>query len=347
MRAVLMQRGRLWVDEVDTPTPGPGEVLVKSRACGICGSDLHAAAHTESFVETSRESGGAFKLTTYNPVVLGHEFCAEVVENGPATEARFTPGQLICCAPMLARQPMEAVGYSDQVPGGFAEYMVLSESLMIPVPNGTPAQAAALTEPLAVGYHAVNKANISPGDAALVIGAGPVGLAVITALKARGIGPVVAADYSPGRRNFALGQGADAVVDPGKANPFNNPELPRRNLVVFECVGVPGVLDNIFVNAPAHTRIVIVGVCLQTDHIRPLIAVNKELSLQFVLGYSLQEFAESLTNIADGKFDVGQLVSHTIGLDGVAGMFESLKDPEQYAKVLVEPWREQSQGPSG
>lgn len=340
MRAVLMQRGRLWVDdEVDIPTPGPGEVLVKTRACGICGSDLHAVQHTESFVETSREAGGAFKLTTYNPVVLGHEFCAEVVENGPATDARFAPGQLVCSAPILARQPMQAVGYSDQIPGGFAEYMVLSESLMIPVPEGTPAQAAALTEPLAVGYHAVNKADLAGDEAALVIGAGPVGLAVITALKARAIGPVVAADYSPGRRAFALGQGADAVVDPAVDNPFRSEALTQRGLVVFECVGVPGVLDNIFVNAPDHTRIVIVGVCLQTDHIRPLIAINKELSLQFVLGYSLQEFAESLANIAEGKFDVSALVSHTVGLDDVAGMFESLKDPEQYAKVLVDPWQ--------
>ena len=136
-----------------------------------------------------------------------------------------------------------------------------------------------------------------------------------------------------------MAQGADAVVDPAADNPFASSDLPRRNLVVFECVGVPGVLDNIFVNAPANTRIVIVGVCLQTDHIRPLIAINKELSLQFVLGYSLDEFSESLTNIADGKFDVSNLVSHRIGLDDVADTFEALKDPERYAKVIVEPWQ--------
>ena len=109
MRAVLMEKGRLWVEEMAEPKPGPGEVLVKSRACGICGSDLHAAQHTDAFVATSRETGGAFKLTTFNPVVLGHEFCAEVVENGPGTTGKFKPGQLVCSAPMLARQPMEAV----------------------------------------------------------------------------------------------------------------------------------------------------------------------------------------------------------------------------------------------
>ena len=338
MRAVLMERGRLWVDQVDTPKPGPGEILVKSLACGICGSDLHAAEHNETFVATSRETGGAFKLTTFNPVILGHEFCAEVVEQGPQTSGKFKAGQLVCSVPMLPRKPTAAVGYSDEVPGGFGEYMVLNESLMVPVPEGTPATAAALTEPLAVGFHAVNKARLNGNEAALVIGAGPVGLAVITALKAQGAGPVIAADFSPGRRQYALTQGADAVVDPAHDNPFAQSELAQRPLVVFECVGVPGVIDNIFVNAPANTQIVVVGVCLQTDHIRPLIAVNKELSLQFVLGYSLQEFAESLHRIADGRFDVAKLVSHTIGLDDVSSMFSALKDPERYAKVIVQPW---------
>jgi len=73
MRAVMMERGRLWVDDLPIPEPGPGEVLVATQACGICGSDLHAARHTEDFVKTSIETGGAFKLTTFDPVVMGHD----------------------------------------------------------------------------------------------------------------------------------------------------------------------------------------------------------------------------------------------------------------------------------
>jgi threonine dehydrogenase-like Zn-dependent dehydrogenase len=274
MRAVLMEKGRLWVDDVALPEPGPGEILVRTQACGICGSDLHAAQHTEAFVATSREAGGAFKLTTFEPVVLGHEFCAEVEDYGPSTQRRFKRGQLVCSVPMLARPDPLAIGYSEQVPGGFGEFMVLSESIAIPVPQGTPASAAALTEPLAVGYHAVNKAALKPGQAVLVIGAGPVGLAVITALKGLNVGPVVAVDYSAGRRDFALQQGADEVYDPTSQDPFAVATLGGRELVVFECVGVPGVIDDIFLGAPRDTRIVVVGVCLQTDHIRPLIAIN-------------------------------------------------------------------------
>ena len=89
MRAALMQKGRIWVDDLELPEPGPGELLVRSLACGICGSDLHAAAHTDEFVATSREAGGAFKLTTFDPVVLGHEFAAELVDYGPDTERRL------------------------------------------------------------------------------------------------------------------------------------------------------------------------------------------------------------------------------------------------------------------
>ncbi len=340
MRAVLMERGKVWVDRVPVPVPGAGEVLVKSRACGICGSDLHAAQHTEAFVETSREAGGAFKLTTYDPVVLGHEFCAEIVEYGANCRAEHNPGQLVCSVPMVMRGNAEAVGYSAELPGGFAEYMVLSEQFLLPVPAGTPATAAALTEPLAVGYHAVNKANLSGNETALVIGAGPVGLAVITALRARGVKKIIAADFSRGRREFAAAQGADHVCDPADEDPFSLTPVKPGELIVFECVGVPGVIDDICLKVPRDTRIVIVGVCLQTDHFRPLIAINKELSMQFVLGYSLQEFADSLRFIADGRFDVADLVSHRIPLDDVAATFDALRDPERFAKVVVEPWQD-------
>jgi threonine dehydrogenase-like Zn-dependent dehydrogenase len=339
MRAVLMQRGKLWVDSVDDPTPGPGEVLVKSRACGICGSDLHAVRHTDDFISTSRESGGAFKLTTYDPVVLGHEFCAEVVDYGPDTERRFTAGQLVCSVPMLLRPKPMAIGYDGNIPGGFAEYMVLSEPMMRAVPEGTPVSAAALTEPMAVGLHAVNKARLGGREPILVIGTGPVGLAVLTALKATHEGPIIASDLSPARRAFAERQGAHAALDPRIEDPFAHPDIKRpEELVIFECVGVPGMLDQLFLDAPQNARIIVVGVCLQSDQIRPLIAINKELALQFVLGYSMDEFDISLRAIADGRFDVAPMVTSEVDLESVEATFRSLADPESDAKVVVNPW---------
>ncbi len=340
MRAALMERGKIWVEEIADPIPGAGEVLVKSLACGICGSDLHAARHTEEFVATSLEAGGAFKLTTLEPVVLGHEFCAEIVDFGPATTRSLKPGDMVCSLPVLLRETPLPVGYSRDTPGGFAEFMLLSEKLLLRVPRGTPASAAALTEPMAVGYHAVNKAQLTGTEAALVIGCGPVGLAVITALDAAGIGPIIAADFSSARRKFAEQQGAHIVIDPSQDDPFNNKDLNRpQDVMIFECVGVPGMIDQIFLNAPRNARIVVVGVCLQMDHARPLIAVNKELNVQYVLGYTAQEFAETLSSIADGKFDIADLVTSEVGLEGVADAFEQLRTPEENAKIIVQPWR--------
>lgn len=339
MKAVTMERGKLALVDLPDLKPGPGEVLVKSIACGICGSDLHAARHTDDFVKTSREAGGAFKLTTYNPVVLGHEFCAEVVEYGADTGGKIAAGELVCSVPVLLRDPFISVGYSDIAPGGFSEYMLLSESMLIPVPHGTPADLAAMTEPMAVGFHAVNKARLDGREAVLVIGCGPVGLMVITTLKAQGAGPIVAADYSPGRRQLAEKIGAHVVVDPAVESPYKVPELKQgEETVIFECVGVPGLIDEVFLGAPQNARIVIVGVCLQTDHFRPLIAINKELNLQFVLGYSVEEFKSSLRQIADGGFDVAPLVTSSTGLDGVEAAFEKLYSPNTEAKVLVKPW---------
>ena len=340
MRAVLMERGNLWVADQPDPTPGPGEVLVKSMACGICGSDLHAAQHTDEFVQTSRDAGGAFKLTTFDPVVLGHEFCAEIVEHGSETSRELAAGTLVCSVPMLLRPKHLAVGYSDEVPGGFAEYMLLSERLLMPVPEGTPATAAALTEPLAVGLHAVNKARLDGGETCLVLGCGPVGLAVITALNARGAGPIIASDFSPGRRELALRQGAHEAYDPRETDPFQTAAARKADdVVVFEAVGVPGMLDSIFLGAPQNARIVVVGVCLQTDHARPLIAINKELNVQYVLGYDMNEFAKSLRNIADGRFDVADLVTARVPLEDVAGAFERLRSPDEHGKIIVEPWQ--------
>ena len=362
MRAVLMQSGELWVDEVPDPEPSSGEVLVKSLACGICGSDLHALKSTDEFIRTSRETGGAFKLTNDSPVVLGHEFCAEILDYGPETARAWKVGTRVCSVPALpGPQGTVSVGYSNDVPGGFAQLMRLSERLLVSVPDGLPTSYAALTEPMAVGLHAVAKANLTGSEIPLVIGCGPVGLAVIAALKLSGVGPVLAADFSPKRRELAIAMGADTVIDPGEDSPYGEwadvatvderargialAERSRSSLkpgVFFECVGVPGVIEQLMLGAPREGRIVVVGVCLQTDYFRPLIGINKELSLQFVLGYSVAEFEQTLVHIANGAIDVSPLVTGHTGLDGVPDAFDRLATPAGDAKILVLPWEEEA-----
>src|SRR5882672_2852577 len=360
MRAVVMRSKTLAVADVPEPAPEAGEVLVRTLACGICGSDLHALKHADRFVEASRRAGNAFVMDLGRDVVMGHEFCAELVGYGPDTQRSLAIGTRVCSRPVLMRATgPQTIGYSNDHPGGYGEYMRLSEALLLPVPQALPTEHAALTEPLAVGLHAVNKAQLTRDDAPLVIGCGPVGLAVIAALKLEGARPIVAADFSPRRRALALAMGADAVVDPAKNSPYETwrgmaawsdpskvPPVPPwmpgpalRPAVIFECVGVPGVIDTILTNAPAAARIVVVGVCMERDSFEPMMGINKELNVQFVLGYSPEEFAATLTHIARGELKVEPLVTGKVGLDGVAGAFESLASPEVHAKILVEPGR--------
>lgn len=360
MRAAVMRNRQLVVADLPRPELGPGEVLVKTLACGICGSDLHALRHADRFVEASRRAGSVFTLDLSRDVVMGHEFCAEIVDHGPATARTLRAGTRVCSRPSLIRADgPRTVGYSNDTPGGYAEYMRLTEALLLPVPDGLPTEQAALTEPMAVGLHAVAKARLAPDDAPLVIGCGPVGLAVIAALRLHGAQPIVAADFSSRRRELAVAMGADVVVDPAATTPWQSwretagwrdpsraPALPPwivgpavRPAVVFECVGVPGVLDQIMAPAPRGTRIVVVGVCMEPDTIYPMLGISKELSLQFVLGYTPDEFAATLGHIAAGRIETAPLITGRVGVEGVADAFAALASPERHAKILVEPWR--------
>jgi threonine dehydrogenase-like Zn-dependent dehydrogenase len=232
--------------------------------------------------------------------------------------------------------------------------------MLLPVPNGLPADKAALTEPIAVGWHAVQKARLASDDVPLVIGCGPVGLSVIAALKIRNVHPIIAADFSPGRRALALQMGADIVIDPGETSPYQSwkdvatpagydgsryAQLfgsgpKQRPAVMFECVGVPGVIQQIIDGAPADARIVVVGVCMESDRFEPFFGIIKQLNIQFVLAYTGEEFAQSLHHIAEGKVDVTPLITGHVGLEGVKSAFAELANPEKHAKIIVQPWEQ-------
>ncbi len=341
MQAAIMRDGEIVTDTLPDPEPGPGQVLVRTLACGICGSDLHALRHADRMVEAARESGvPSFDFDPGRDVVFGHEFCAEILDFGPGTLRNLAVGTRVCSMPLVFHPGgVSAVGYSNRFPGGYGERMLLSEPLLLPVPDGLDAELAALTEPMAVGIHAVARARMQRSDAALVLGCGPVGLAVIAALGLEERGPVVAADFSPRRRALAERLGADVVVDPAEEPAIEawrraaGPKLP----VFFECVGVPGVIHQLMRDAPRGARIVVAGVCMEEDRIQPMLGINKELSLDFVLGYTPEEFAGALRAIAEGRIPVADLVTGRVGIGGVAGAFEELANPDAHAKILVRP----------
>ena len=272
-------------------------------------------------------------------VFMGHEFSAEVLELGPSTDGP-APGTLVTSIPiLLTAGGVRPIVSSNDVAGGYGEQMLLSVPLLLEVPNGLDPRHAALTEPMAVGLHAVNRGALQPGDGAVVLGCGPVGLAVIAALQLQGVEHIVAADFSGARRDIAARLGAHEVVDPRDEAAFAAWARTggSRGLVVFEAIGVPGVLDEILRIAPARTRVVVVGVCMSADTLHPFYGISKELSIQFVLAYDPMEFAASLRHIAEGEIDVTAMITGEVGLDGVAGAFDALADPEEHCKILVVP----------
>jgi threonine dehydrogenase-like Zn-dependent dehydrogenase len=342
-----MRDWTLRVDDIAEPTPGQGQVLTKVLACGICGSDLHLLRHGAESRRVTEELNAerppdGTSIVPFEPtgdVVMGHEFCCEVIELGNGCDT-LRVGDVIVSMPVaFDDRGLHGIGFSNVYNGGYAELMVLNEMTALKVPAGVPANMAALTEPLAVGVHAVAKSRITGGDSAIVLGLGPVGLACIAELKLRGIGPIVAADFSPKRRQLAEQLGADVVVDPRETPAI---EAWRRAdgirpLVIFEAVGVPGMIEQAMRMAPKDARILVVGVCMQEDRIHPLLGIGRELSIQFALGYDPAEFAGALHAIADGKVDLAPWLTGTVDVDGVPGAFDALADPELHAKILVVP----------
>jgi threonine dehydrogenase-like Zn-dependent dehydrogenase len=337
MRASVLRDGRMvYRDDVPDPVPGPGQVLVAVRSCGICGSDLHFAAHGAEVLSLSNEmasGAGAMSVDLSHDVFMGHEFSAEILEAGPGTDTH-PAGTLVTSIPvLLSGTNFEPIVYSNTTVGGYAERMLLSAPLLLPIPNGLDPQPASLAEPMAVGLHAVNKSGVQPGEPALVLGCGPIGIAIIAALRLRGVETIVAADFSPKRRELAASMGAHQTIDPAQGSPFD----AAKPVVVFEAVGIPGIIDDVMRRARPGTRLVVAGVCMQADTMHPFFGIAKEISVQFVLAYDPQEFGDSLRAIAEGDIDVTPMITGSVGLEDVGSAFDDLADPERHCKIVVTP----------
>ncbi|HKP39581.1 zinc-binding dehydrogenase [Mycobacterium sp.] len=379
MKTITCTNAKLEVVEQPTPTPAKGQLLIDVQRCGICGSDLHARIHCDELADVMAETGYPDFMRSNQSVVFGHEFCGEVLDHGPGTRKAPRAGTPVVALPLARRgKDVHPIGLSTAAPGAYAERLVVEQSLALPVPNGLPPEKAALTEPMAVGWHAVQRGEVGKRQVAIVIGCGPIGLAVILMLKAHGVRTVIASDFSAGRRALAMRCGADVVVDPAQDSPYKaasghghletapdalglavntldtlhklrlpwwhvwraaeavGAATPKRP-VIFECVGVPGIIDGIITSAPLFSRVVVVGVCMGADRLRPSMAINKEIDLRFVLGYTPMEFRDTLHMLADGKVDVTPLITGTVGLPGVEAAFDALVDPETHAKILIDP----------
>lgn len=339
MKAALFKGAgqKLSIETVADPVPGPGDLVLAVKACGICGSDLHA---TEA---------GPFTLPS--GTIMGHEFAGEVVAVGAEAAGRFRVGQLVTALPYIAcgrcdkcltgRGHRCAASVSTglgQTPGAYAEFVRVGGAETLILPEGIGARFGAMVEPLAVGLHAVEEARLEKGARVLILGAGPVGLSVALWARFFGARDVVVSDLVASRRDLSLKMGATATID----DPATVADAFARIAgappdVIFECVGVPGILQHCLMMAAPDTTIVVVGVCSQPDTIMPLVGILKEVTLRFVLAYRRQDFAYVIDMLAAERIDPSPMISDVVGFAGFADAFEALRRPSHQCKVLLEP----------
>jgi 2-desacetyl-2-hydroxyethyl bacteriochlorophyllide A dehydrogenase len=342
MRAMVLRGKDLAVEEVPRPAPGPGQVLARVRACGICGSDLHFALYAEDLVRATGDgqTGVGPGIEPDKGVIMGHEFVAEVVEAGPDVDG-WPAGTRVVSLPTLidpsAPRGAHTIGYSSRFPGAYGEYVLMSAPLLLRVPDHVPDVVAATTEPCAVGLHAVREGRVQPAEHALVMGAGPIGMMTLLWLKHAGVRHVTVSEPAAPRRELAARLGADLVLDPATEDVAGRTAAAAGGPppVVFECVGVAGTIAQAMRLAAPRGRVVVVGACMTEDRITPMVGINKHLTLQFVLGYTPQEVAESLDAIAAGRVDPAPLITRTVTLDELPAAFRALANPRDCKVVLA------------
>jgi (R,R)-butanediol dehydrogenase/meso-butanediol dehydrogenase/diacetyl reductase len=333
MRAVTFQalHRPLTVDTVPDPVPGEGEVVVKVGRCGICGSDLHM---TEDPAYGCKHGD-----------VLGHEFAGEVVGLGKDVDGLKT-GDLVSVIPLKSCGKCEHCRKGDVQwcaefglqGGGYAEYAVTRPNQCIRLPADLSLADGAIVEPLAVALHGVNLSGIKAGDKVLVLGAGPIGLAVAFWAKRLGAAKVAVQDIAEFQRDRALGMGADVfVVDP--EDPVGSAErgLGGKADIVFECVGIPGLIAQAVDQVKPRGTILLLGLCTRPDTFNSFAMLSKEVKLVTSAFFTRQEYEAALDALDEGAAEPRLLVTDTISLSDTPGVFESLKRRTEQCKVLIAP----------
>jgi (R,R)-butanediol dehydrogenase/meso-butanediol dehydrogenase/diacetyl reductase len=340
MRAAIFKEMSkpLAVETLADPVPAPHELILRVKNCGICGSDLHMTEPT-SIMPLALGS------------VMGHEFAGEVVAAGSAVTSwksgdRVVGFPYICCGDA---SPCKNFAFGSRVcgkgisiglgqsHGAYAEYVKIGASGAYRLPDSVSFREGAMVEPLAVGLHAVDMAKMPRDATALVIGAGPVGLAVMLWAKFLGARHVIVSEKTDVRKAMAARFGATDAIDPSRGLTEQVEKIAGKGPdIIFECVGAPGLINMAMMDAPRGTRIVIAGVCQQPDTIMPLMGIVKELELQFVLGYRPADFDYVISMIASDRIDVEHMITDVVDLDGLPNAFEALRKPSHQCKVMLE-----------
>ncbi len=327
MKAAVMQGLHLplSIEILPDPAPEDGEVVVKVGRCGICGSDLHM---------TEDPAFGAGPGT-----VLGHEFAGEIVALGRGVEG-------LAMGDFVSVIPLQSCGHCDSCirgevqwcasfglqGGGYAEYAVTRPNQCIRLPQSASLADGAIIEPLAVALHGVHLSGLKPGDRVLILGAGPIGLAVAFWARRKGASEVVMLDIAPHQRERALSMGATGfVVDP------NDPIIDGKADIVFECVGIPGLIAQAVGQVRPRGAILLLGLCTRPDTFNSFAMLQKEVKLITSAFFTRGEYEAALDVLNAGAAEPRLLVSDTISLAQTPARFEALRTRTHDCKVLIAP----------
>ena len=333
MKAVITQglHRPLRVDSLPDPVPGPGEVVLKVARCGICGSDLHMTEDAAYGIKPGE--------------VLGHEFAGEVVALGSGVTG-LANGDRVSAIPLagcgrcpacLAGEPAWCAEFTLQG-GGYAEYVRTRANQCIRLPRAASLADGAIIEPLAVALHGVMLSEVKPHDKVLVLGAGPIGLGVAFGARRMGAARVVVQDIVPHQQERALAMGAtDFIVDREDPVAASDRALGGKADIVYECVGVPGLIAQAARQVRVKGTVLILGLCTRPDTFVPFEVLSKELRLQTSAFFKRQEYEAALDALDAGAAQPRLLVSDTIGLEQVPQSFEALKSRTHHCKVLIAP----------
>lgn len=333
MRAAVFQRLHrpLTIETLGDPEPVRDQVVIRVGRCGICGSDLHMTKDP------------AFGCRPGD--VLGHEFAGEVVALGKETE-RLKLGDRVSVIPLsscgrcpscLAGEPAWCSQMALQG-GGYAELALTSERQCVLLPKTASIADGAIVEPLAVALHGIMRAGLQPGAKALVLGAGPIGLATAYWARRLGASQIVVQDIARHQEERALAMGATHFIsDPVEPVPAADRVFGGKADVVFECVGVPGLIAQAVEQTRVKGTVVILGLCTRPDTFVPFRALSKELNLVTSAFFKRQEYEASLDALNAGSAEPALLVTDTVSLAQVPEIFEALRRRTHQCKVLIAP----------
>jgi (R,R)-butanediol dehydrogenase/meso-butanediol dehydrogenase/diacetyl reductase len=321
------------IEEVADPAPGAGEIVLKVGRCGICGSDLHMTQN-----KTYEREGG---------LVFGHEFAGEVVARGRDAGTTAVGDRVAAlpvtgcgqCSACLAGEPAYCPQRRLEF-GGFAEYVVARARETVALPAALSMDDGALIEPLAVGLHGVKLADMKPGARVLVVGAGPIGLAVAYWARRLGAARIAVMARSSRSAAIALEVGASTFVPQSP----NAVEAVRDALggppeIVFECGGASGLIDTCLLHVAPRGAVVILGILSGADQFTPRTGIQKEARLLFSAFYSVRDFAIVADRLASGDVSPRAMITGTVGLYELPQAFEALRQRTSQCKVMLDPWR--------